>query len=423
MKSQGTLGDERSLGVDKQDQIWHSLLCALDGDEVVNRRLEDRMIAELESYRSLDRSELRRIGPDEMIHRLAAGSSQVDPEHLAHFVAGGELRARQGVSATDMVLAYRIWHEELRTRAREVLPAGPDNNAILLRFIDRITVWIDAAMVAAMEGHRATELDLKRHADYRNASVVRALLLGGSFPAALSRDAIAPFIDHSQPVWAVRVGTTDSTSGLRAVEEFLLGDRREGTRGRLTLIDGDLCGFVYRLPANASAAPAAVGIGGPVLAEHLPHAFSLATRALRTATALGCTGVYDIGSLGLAPAVLADREIGDMAVRRILTPVETLSRSGENILETVQCYLENNLRLDVTAKEMWAHVNTVRYRLNRFEAYTGTSLRDVEDLALIWWALARRRLTAEDTPAEADPTEAAPCGFVAGAAGISHLHQ
>jgi hypothetical protein len=34
--------------------------------------------------------------------------------------------------------------------------------------------------------------------------------------------------------------------------------------------------------------------------------------------------------------------------------VETLARSGENILETVQCYVANNLRLDVTAKELWA---------------------------------------------------------------------
>jgi hypothetical protein len=403
MKVRSTVAEQTLSGVDEQDQTWHALLRALDGDEVVSRRLEDRMIAELESYRSLDRSELRRIGPDEMIPRLAAASSRVDPEHLAHFVAGGELRARQGVSATDMVLAYRIWHEELRSRAREIVPADPASNAVLLRFIDRITVWIDAAMVAAIEGHRATELDLKRHADHRNAGVVRALLLGGAVPAALSGDAITPFIDTSQPVWAVRANPTDSTSGLRAAEDFMLGDRREGTHGRLTLIDGDLCGFVYRLPVNASLAPTAVGIGGPVLAEHLPHAFALATRALRTATALGRTGVYDIGSLGLAPAVFADREIGDMAVRRILTPVETLSRSGENILETVQCYLANNLRLDVTAKDMWAHVNTVRYRLNRFEAYTGTSLRDVEDLALIWWALMRRRLTAGDTPAEVDP--------------------
>jgi putative transposase len=96
-----------------------------------------------------------------------------------------------------------------------------------------------------------------------------------------------------------------------------------------------------------------------------------------------------------------------MAVQRILTPVETLARSGENILETVQCYLANNLRLDVTAKDMWAHVNTVRYRLNRFEAYTGTSLRDVEDLTLIWWALMRRRLTVEDKPAAGNTPDVA----------------
>src|SRR5882757_9168680 len=275
VKLRGAAAVQPSSQVDGQDRPWLSLLSALDGDEVVERRVENRMIAELPSYRSLDRSELWRIGPDQMMPRLASASSRVDPEHLAHFVAGGELRARQGVSATDMVLAYRIWHAELRSRAREVLPAAPESNTILLRFIDRITVWIDAAMVAAIKGHRNTELDLKRHAEHRNASVVRALLLGGPVPAALSGDAIAPWIDRSRPVWAVRSSTPDGTSALRAAEEFLLGDRGERTRGLLTLIDGDLCGFVYGLPRNGSLAPTAVGVGGPVLAEHLPHAFSL----------------------------------------------------------------------------------------------------------------------------------------------------
>jgi DNA-binding PucR family transcriptional regulator len=56
-------------------------------------------------------------------------------------------------------------------------------------------------------------------------------------------------------------------------------------------------------------------------------------------------------------------------------------------------YLENDLRLEVTAAELFLHVNTVRYRLRRFEELTGTSMRSVHDLVEIWWAVERARLT------------------------------
>jgi DNA-binding PucR family transcriptional regulator len=34
----------------------------------------------------------------------------------------------------------------------------------------------------------------------------------------------------------------------------------------------------------------------------------------------------------------------------------------------------------------------VRYRLRRFEELSGMSLRQVDDLVQIWWAIQRRRL-------------------------------
>jgi DNA-binding PucR family transcriptional regulator len=46
---------------------------------------------------------------------------------------------------------------------------------------------------------------------------------------------------------------------------------------------------------------------------------------------------------------------------------------------------------------MFLHVNTVRYRLRRFEELTGTSLRRVEDLVQIWWALRRARLPRQES--------------------------
>ena len=52
----GTAAVLPSSLVDDQDRPWLSLLSALDGDQVVERRVEDRMITELPSYRWTDLS-------------------------------------------------------------------------------------------------------------------------------------------------------------------------------------------------------------------------------------------------------------------------------------------------------------------------------------------------------------------------------
>jgi DNA-binding PucR family transcriptional regulator len=103
-----------------------------------------------------------------------------------------------------------------------------------------------------------------------------------------------------------------------------------------------------------------------------------------------------IERLGLLRAVIADREVGQELVNRIIDPVLGQGKAGTSLLETVERYLENDLRLELTAEQMFLHVNTVRYRLRRFEELTDTSFRRVDDLVQIWWALRRARLPRQD---------------------------
>ena len=98
--------------------------------------------------------------------------------------------------------------------------------------------------------------------------------------------------------------------------------------------------------------------------------------------------------LGLWPAVIADGDVGDELVRRIIDPVLAQGATGEAILETVMRYLQNDLRLEVTAQEMYLHVNTVRYRLRRFEDLVDIALRHLDDLVQVWWAIQRHSLSA-----------------------------
>ncbi|RJQ81924.1 PucR family transcriptional regulator [Amycolatopsis panacis] len=124
----------------------------------------------------------------------------------------------------------------------------------------------------------------------------------------------------------------------------------------------------------------------------MPSAFRQATRALDTALTLGFKGLFEIGDLGVHPALVTDDEVGDVLLQRYLEPVLALP-GGEAIVKTVERYLVNDRSVDITARELAIHPNTVRQRLGRFENTTQRSLRDTEAVVELWWALQRRHLT------------------------------
>jgi hypothetical protein len=164
------------------------------------------------------------------------------------------------------------------------------------------------------------------------------------------------------------------------------------SNGVLALVDDDVCGFVRRLPAEP--APVPVGVGAAVPLDELPAAFRSATRLLEAAVALGRCGLVDLGTLGPEAAIVGDHEVGEAMLQRYVRPLEGLGAAGELVLDTVSRYLANDGRLDTTARELHVHVNTVRYRLSRFEQVTSCSLRCNETLVQVWWAIRRRSIGA-----------------------------
>ena len=54
---------------------------------------------------------------------------------------------------------------------------------------------------------------------------------------------------------------------------------------------------------------------------------------------------------------------------------------------TIRAYLANNNSLQATAKELFVHVNTAAYRIQRIQAITGLELAKTEDCLLARVAL------------------------------------
>jgi hypothetical protein len=305
------------------------------------------------------------------------------------FDTAGETRGRQGVAIREMLALWRIGLEYLHELARRVAAPGPNRDALLLEFLELALAWGDFAMLHAAEGHRRGELSQAREQQHVQTNIVRQVLSGSASRGEISSALGSLGLDAQGLYHAVRARPLP-TVDMEAIERHVGADGlvRRGN-GLIAMIDGDACGFIAHLPRNA--APTAIGISTPAPLTSMKTAFRQASRALETALTLGVKGVFGFEDLSLHPAIAADIEIGDVMITRYINPLLHIT-GGETVLATTERYLENDRNIDITAKDLDVHPNTVRQRLDRFEEATGRSLRETETVVEVWWALQRRRI-------------------------------
>ncbi|MET1072656.1 MAG: helix-turn-helix domain-containing protein [Umezawaea sp.] len=368
------------------------LVAALSTDaEPFGERILTRLRAEIPVY--------GRRGEDDLLpailtsrawilEPLEEGRAFTDAE-LAAFSSYGEVRARQGIPAEDMLRAWRL---SIREFFDDMVEAGRllrMTDGALLELTRDLLATTDAAILAFSQGHHRAEVELARQEEHRRTDFVRGVLLAGLGAAGIRQQALRHGLDPDREYYAVRARPAAETP--MAVVERLLGFQAHGgrARGMVALIEGDVAGFVDRKPADGASV--VVGVGAPARLELLAPSFHRATRALATATAFGLTGVHDLGGLGLLPAVLADADVSDELARRYLRPLGD-GEAAKPILDTVRRYLSSGWRADVTAREMSVHHNTVRYRVRRYEELADVDLRDPDRALEVWWALQHARL-------------------------------
>jgi PucR-like helix-turn-helix protein len=378
-----------------RDGAWRLLVEALVADlDLVAVETTTRVFAELLGYRRLSPERVLdgirstfRAGHRGLLERRPPG----EEEQLPHAQRCGRTAAIEGVPVDELLHAYRIALDVLRERIRADAPSGPHRDAVVLEALDIAIAWNSSGMVSAASAHREAELEIVRTEEEQTAAFVRQLLLGSSGRtdrrAHLELHGIDP--DRSYHVVCARPLDGKGTSEIR--RHLRLDDGDAGIHGVVALLEGDVVGLLSDLPRDTL--PVAVGASPLTSIDHLAEAFPLALRALETASATGIGGVYEFGSLGLAPAVLSDADVGEILAAKYVAPLERLGRSGQVILDTVDAYLSHDRVLRGTARALGVHPNTIRYRVGRFESVTDASLRRTADLVETWWALRRRSLT------------------------------
>ena len=229
--------------------------------------------------------------------------------------------------------------------------------------------------------------------------VVDALLRGEVDEATRSRAAALGWSVGSTSV--VVIGSAPSGEPQAVVDEITRAARSAGTEvlagvqgARLSVLlavpDGaDVLPLVRRL--LQSFGPGAVVVGPPAsdLSQSARSARAAAAGARAAVAWPGCP--RPVTSHDLLPERALD---GDLEARAALVDhvASSLATGGPVLLETLTAYLEQAGSLEGTARMLFVHPNTVRYRLRRVAELTGYAATDPRDAFTLRLALALARL-------------------------------
>ncbi|MGW3355225.1 PucR family transcriptional regulator [Streptomyces bungoensis] len=358
----------------------------------VGGRLHADLTRQVPSYRAVPRELLEQIWHRHFQRALAVvrEGTVPAPEDFDEADVARD-RVARGVPLGDGLRAFRRALSAIRDLfLAEAADRGLDPDLV----VDRTTcLWelVDVASLRIAAVHREAEVASALSDARRRADFLRGLLHGTLSAAEIHSGAAIYGLDPARPYRAVRA-VPNGDVGPDALERSLeYHGRRNGRRLLLAVLDGSVAGVVEEKP-DLTGLEVTAGLGPPTELTAVHRSFRAAGRLLEAARAYGLRGGYDLGDLSWRVAVVAEPELSELLLDRYLRPLEAEGQFGALIEESVRGYLEGGRHIREVARSAHVHVNTVRYRLRRFEELTGTSL-DAPDTAVeLSWALAAREL-------------------------------
>ena len=154
---------------------------------------------------------------------------------------------------------------------------------------------------------------------------------------------------------------------------------------------------------DAGQLTAAFGEGPVVVGPRVPHLFAAGRSARAALSGMDAAPAWStaprpVAADDLLPerALLGEKPARRMLVDRVYLP---LRDHPSALLETVQAYLDNGQVLEATARLLFLHPNTVRYRLRRVADTVALDPHTSRDAWVLQVALALGRITRARPPA------------------------
>jgi PucR C-terminal helix-turn-helix domain/GGDEF-like domain len=302
----------------------------------------------------------------------------------------------RAVSLQQVIEMVRVIIDVVETQVDEL--AAPGGEAELREAVLRYTREI--AFGAAQVYARTAEA--RGAWDARLEALVVDSLVRGEVDESLQSWASA--LNWSSRPVAVIAGTTDGSEPESIIDEL----QRDARRARLDLLAGVhghrlvvvLGGATDPLEAAGKLAarfgPGPVVVGPPVADLQSAAASAAAALAGLRAAAAWPDAPRPVAAAGLLPerALDGDEPARTALIEEVYAP---LLAGGSALLDTVMTYLEEGTSLEATARLLFVHPNTVRYRLRRVRELTGLAPGDGRGGFTLWIAVVLGRLAHKRT--------------------------
>lgn len=361
-------------------------------EDLVTAQLE--VIAAIDSYRVVPPSEVWSSVHRNIIRVVAALRGE---EHLSDDVGEneretGRRRALQDIPIADVLAAYRCGIALLRDEFLRIARDQRVSTDAVLLGIQRIWQLGDHYSDQFLAGYRKAELDLTHREEQQRMTLLARLLEGTMTTDQMVAAGVRFGLAADHQYWVLRAR---SASTHPVVLTGML-ERAAGPQNTVLVstYGGDAAAVLSRPIAGELTDDVTVGLAGPTGLSQLSGGFAEATQLLEAATRFGHRGVVDRRRMALRLPVMNDPELGKYLHARYIEPVEAESTIGETLLISVEAYLSRRRSIPEAAAALSVHVNTLRYRLDRFAALTEADLQNTETMFEIWWALQYRSVYA-----------------------------
>ncbi|MGO1259800.1 MAG: helix-turn-helix domain-containing protein [Brachybacterium sp.] len=384
------------------------MLDALEHEESLVPEISSAIRTALPGYgevpsASLEASIHRNI--DLSIRTVRRGASP-DAEQIAEAEELAVERMGQGVPLGSVLAGFRLCMTEILDRLRRLAPAHglPAEEVLVVATL----LWSlgDSFSTRAVIGHQERSIaqavaDSGRRSRWLIEAVMTGLprteLLSGAAAygvpgEAPARALIAAPSARQLENWQLENGQPENEDRSDAADTaHRLQDwaARAGVEVLSTPHGMGEVGLVLGEPAvgvDPEGLSLALGPPGPL--ARLPESFVAASRVQTAAARVGHRGLADLGTLSWRMGITASPEATELLRRRRLEPLRAEGAFGQLLQETVRAYLAHGLNIPRAAASIPVHVNTLRYRLKRFQELTGADLHEPEHLIEVSWALA-----------------------------------
>lgn len=124
--------------------------------------------------------------------------------------------------------------------------------------------------------------------------------------------------------------------------------------------------------------------------ENLPKSYKEALEALNLGKKIVGSGKVihfnDLGIYKLLLDVSDENQLKDFALNHLQPLIKQDEQHGTELMATLEAYLRNDKKIYKTAKELFVHRNTVRYRIKKISGILGIDMGDGEILFNIYFA-------------------------------------